>query len=98
MKLKAILIEVIGTAVEDFFGKFPFTDFGKAAIDAVQWAETEIDGSGDDKREAAKVKLLEQLELAGHDVTQLVESEKNFLIETAKQLIPEASASEQGAS
>ena len=55
------------------------------ALAAVEWVEAEIDGKGDDKLAAAKVKVLEQVQIAGYDAAKFKPKDLSFTIETALQ-------------
>ncbi len=70
-----------------FLGKFITDDVGKLAVDAVNYAARNVDGSGADKRDAAKTQLLNDAAAAGQDLASEGDAALNFLIETALQAV-----------
>jgi len=73
--------------VAAFLNSFIKDDLGKLAVDAVAYASTLTDKSGEDKKAAAKAKFLEDAKAAGHDITNFTESVLNFLIEAGYQAL-----------
>jgi len=71
----------------DWLKSYAVDELGILAIDAVNYANTLIGSAGDEKKAAAKSKLLADLKAAGKDVESFSESLLNFLIESALQAV-----------
>ena len=75
------------TSLSTFLSTFIQTDIGKMALDAVTYAATLVEASGDDKKEAAKTQLLNDAVIAGKDLSTAGSALLNFFIETALQAL-----------
>jgi len=75
-------------SIASFLNDFVTQDLGKLAVDAVEYVQASLpNATGDEKRAAAKAKLVADLKAAGHDAEQFGESVLNFLIEAALQAV-----------
>jgi heme oxygenase len=82
------LLGQMKVSIATFLSNFVQQDLGHLAVDAVNYSATLLNATPDEKRQAAKDKLVEDLKAAGHaDVTQFGQSTLNFLIESAYQAV-----------
>jgi hypothetical protein len=88
---KALGLSLFGqlkASIASFLNDFVKDDLGKLAVDAVTYVNDSMPNSpSNDKRDAAKAKLIADLKAAGHDVSVFGESVLNFLIEAAVQAV-----------
>ena len=87
MSLLSVLGADAKSLLSPFIAAFVSDDIGKLAMAAVQYAEAEVDGSGGDKKEAAKTNLLNAAEAAGKDLLAEGTAVINSLLEIALQAL-----------
>ena len=87
MSILSVLGDAAKAEVTTFLTAFAQDDVGKLAIDAVQWAEAEVDGGGADKKEQATTKLLNDASAIGKTIIAEGEKDANAFIEIALQAV-----------
>ena len=92
MSILSVLGDAAKTEAASFLASLEQDDIGKLAIDAVQWAEDNVEGGGAAKLEQATTKLLNDAEALGKNIVAEGEKDANALIELALQAVTAAAA------